>query len=62
MSDMTSTIDAYQLTVPSLGAGRTRVCTWLRRGNYDFSQAQSLQCDYPAEIPEVGDYSGDRLQ
>lgn len=25
-------------------------------GNYDFSQAQSLQCDYPTAIPAVGDY------
>lgn len=25
-------------------------------GNYDFSQAQSLQCNYPMPVPEVGDY------
>ena len=25
-------------------------------GNYDFSQAQPLQCGYPASPPDVGDY------
>lgn len=25
-------------------------------GNYDFTEAQPLQCGYPATSPEVGDY------